>query len=141
VGDAVCDGVSEIEGVAERVPDLDGVKVDDKVGVGDKVDDKVGVGDKVDDKVGVGDGEGQIGVICLMQWLLVSPMYRVPAEFTVIPKGALKRETVPEPSKKDPKESPAIVVTMPRGVIMRIRWLPRSATRRLPLDAKERWCG
>jgi len=76
-----------------------------------------------------------------MRWLVKSPMYRVPEGLTVTPKGFLKREAVPKPFKKVALEPPATVVTMPRGVIMRIRLLLESATRRLPLAAKERWRG
>ena len=65
------DGVNVGVGVGEGVPEIEGVFVGEPDGVKD----------------GVGDGEGQIGVICLMRLLLLSPMYRVPAEFTVTPHG------------------------------------------------------
>ena len=81
---------------------------------------------------GVGETELRRQEMARMRWLLLSPMYRVPAEFTVTPKGPLKREASP------PVEPPAIVVTTPRGVIMRIRLLFVSDTRRSPLVAKER---
>ena len=121
VGVGVGEGVPEIEGVFVGEPD--GVNVG--VGVGEGVPEIESVFEREPDgvKVGVGDGEGQIRVICLMRLLLLSPMYRVPAEFTVTPNGELKREAVPKPSRKEPVEPPAIVVTTPRGVIMRIRLL------------------
>ncbi len=93
---------------------------------------------------------GVVQVSARMRLLLVSPIYRVPVELTETPTGESKREEVPKPSRKDHaepgkkavEERPAKVVTTPRGVIMRIRLLTVSVTKRLPeVDAKERWCG
>jgi hypothetical protein len=58
-----------------------------------------------------------------------------------MPKGLLKREAVPKPLRMEAVPLPATVVTSPRGVIMRIRLLEVSATRRLSLSAMERWRG
>ena len=53
----------------------------------------------------------------------------------------MKREAVPKPSRKEEVTPPPRVVTMPRGLIARMRLLEASATSRLPLAARESWRG
>jgi len=111
------------------------------VGVGDKVPAAVRGGVGVTERVGVEVGTGGVQESARMRWLPKSPMKMVPLGPTVMPTGALKREPVPTPSTNEAVAFPATVVTAPRGETMRMRLLPQSATRRLPLAAMERWYG
>lgn len=70
--------------------------------------------------------------------MLLSPTNTVPLAFTVIPVGREKREVVPNPFLKALYACPAIVVTAPDGVIIRMRELTVSATKRFPFAATAR---
>ena len=68
-----------------------------------------------------------------MRWFIESATTITPLEgITATPAGQLKLAVVPVPSAKEASPLPASVVTTPRGVTSRMRWL--SATTITPLE-------
>ena len=74
-------------------------------------------------------------VIVRMRWLLWSATYTVPLPSTATPKGLPNCAVAPGPSALPAVPLPASVLTIPVAVILRMRWLPRSATYKVPLPS------
>ena len=74
------------------------------------------------------------GVTRRTRLLLVSAMYSVPSAARAIERGVLiwAASAGPPSPEKPPLPTPATVVTVPSTAIRRMRWLPESATNRLP---------
>src|SRR6185437_732634 len=81
------------------------------------------------------------GVILRIRLLLESPMYKLPLASMVIPAGPLNEAAVPTPLAEPAVPVPAMVVTTPSGVILRIRLLPLSATYTFPMPSTVSACG
>jgi hypothetical protein len=73
------------------------------------------------------------GVTLRMRWFWVSATITLPLASTATPRGILNCAFVPEASKDPAVDCPAIVVTTPPGVTLRMRLLLESATITLPL--------
>ena len=71
-------------------------------------------------------------VILRTQLFPPSATYTFPSESSITPRGNLKLALAPVPSANIGDPLPAKVVTTPKGVILRITWLPVSATYTFP---------
>ena len=80
-----------------------------------------------------------LGRMSLMRWLPVSLTYTFPLASTTTPLGEENEAVLPMPLEKGALQPvPARVVTAPRGEILRMRWLPVSATYTTPAESTVR---